>query len=161
MIDSVPAQAFRVGEVHSTIRCEGHAVIARRIFAGDEAVEDVARYPLRIAPLGIAEAAAAGELEPRDIARGHGLAALGSDLAARGERDAAGRTQAAAVAAARRIVHALEIAQQADRRAIGAAQFDHLAKAAAELAGAARAFAEFATAEDDRRHALRRLDRDG
>src|SRR5205807_7890720 len=85
---------------------------------------------------------------------------LRADRLARAEGDAAGRALAAAVAAARRVVDALEIAQQRDRRAVGAAQFDHLAEPAAVAPGAARAFAELAAAEHDRRHRLGGLDRD-
>ena len=49
-------------------------------------------------------------------------------------RHPARRAGAAAVAAARRIVDALEIAQHRDRRAVGAAQLDDLAEPAADIA---------------------------
>src|SRR6185437_6640803 len=59
-----------------------------------------------------------------------------------------------------RIVNTLEIAQEADRVAVGAGELDDLAEPAAIFAGAARALAELAAAEDDRRDRLGRLDRD-
>src|SRR5207237_3127779 len=98
--------------------------------------------------------------EADEIAAGHGLPALRADRLARAQRDAAGRALATAVTAARRVVDALEIAQQRDRRAVGAAQFDDLAEAAAVAPGAARAFAEFAAAEHHRRHRLGGFHRD-
>src|SRR6185295_20233828 len=67
----------------------------------------------------------------------------------------------AAVATARRVAHALAIAQQRDRRRSRAAKLDHLAEPAAIAAGAARARAKLAPMKHHRRDALGRLDRDG
>src|SRR5690242_6482365 len=138
-----------------------HAVVALGGIARDEPVGDIGGDEIGIAQLGIAEAAAARQLEPRHVARRHGLAAFRADRPAGGEGDLAERARPAAVAPRARLPEPLEIAQQADRRAVGAAELDDLAQAAALLAGAARAFAELAAAEDDRRHALARLDGDG
>src|SRR5437764_1297345 len=90
----------------------------------------------------------------------HGLATLRADRLAGDQRHAAGRAEPATVAAARRVVNALEIAQHRDRHAIRAAQLDDLAEPAAIAAGAARALAELAATEHDRRHRFGRLDRD-
>src|SRR6185312_8568956 len=78
-----------------------------------------------------------------------------------GQRHPPGLAGAAAVAPARGIADALEIAEKADRRAACARQLDHLAEAAAMPAGAARIGTKLAPPEDDRRHRLRCLDRDG
>src|SRR5215470_17599767 len=135
-------------------------MIALGGLARDEPVGDVERDLLGLALGGIAEAAAARRLEPNKIAARHALPALGTDRFAGDETDAAGRASATAVAAARRVGDALEIAQHRDRRTVGTAQLDHLAEAAAELSGTARALAVLAAAEQHGRHRLGRLDRD-
>src|SRR5262249_13207973 len=72
-----------------------------------------------------------------------------------------GRARPSAVAAARRIFYALEIAQQRDRIRPGAAQLDHLTETAAAGARAARAVTEFAPIKHDRRDGLRGFHRNG
>src|SRR5205823_3120004 len=109
---------------------------------------------------GIAKAAAARQFEPGEIAARHGLPALRADRLARDQRHPAGRAHPAAVAAARRVVDALEIAQERDRRTVGAAELNDLAEPAAEAAGPARALAELAPAEHHWRDRFGRLDRD-
>src|SRR5216683_1328025 len=105
-------------------------------------------------------AAAARQFEPGKIAARHGLPSLRADRLAGDQRHPAGRPHPTAVAPARRVVDALEIAQERDRRAVGAAQLDDLAEPAAEAAGSARTLAELAAAEHDRRDGLGGLDRD-
>src|SRR6185437_15607290 len=154
------AQACGGSGVDTTLRGERHAVIALRLLARDESVGDVGGDEIGIALARVAEAAAAGQLEPCHVARRHGLAALRADRPAGGEGDFAERAGSTAVASARRIADALEIAQQADRRAVGAAELDDLAEPAALPAGAARALAELA-AEEHRGNDFCRLDRNG
>src|SRR5215472_4861492 len=135
-------------------------MIALGGLARDEPIGDIERNLLGIARGGIAEAAAARRLEPDKITARHALPALGTDQFAGDEADAAGRAGAAAVAAARRVGDALEIAQHRDRRTVGAPQLNHLAEPAAVLAGTARPLAVLAAAEQHGRHRLGRLDRD-
>src|ERR1700732_554798 len=112
--------------IRSPVRGERHAVVLHRRLARDQPVGDVFGDALGVALLGIAEAAAAGQFEPREIPGRYGLASLGADRPSGDERDAPERAHAAAVAPARRIADALEIAQQAARRAVCAAELDHL-----------------------------------
>ena len=146
--------------VHHTFLSKHDPVIALGGFARNEAVGDVERDLLRIAVGGSAKAAATRQFEPDEIPARHALPALGADRSSRDQGDPPGRAGPAAVAAARRIADALEIAQHRDRRAVGAAQFDDLAEAAAEFPGAARALAELAPAKQHRSHGFGRLDRD-
>src|SRR6266576_7210383 len=88
------------------------------------------------------------------------MTAFRADRLAGDEADPTRRTQSAAIAATRRVIDALEIAQQRDRHPVGAPQFDDLAEPAAITPGAARALAEFATAEHNRRDRLGHFDRD-
>src|SRR5215472_4894493 len=112
-------------------------MIALGGLARDEPIGDIERDLLGVARGGIAKTTAAGGFEPDEVAARHALPAFGADRFAGDEADAASRASAAAVAAARRVGDALEIAQHRDRRTGGAAQLDHLAEAAAELSGAA------------------------
>src|SRR5581483_10209336 len=116
-----------------------------------EAVGDIGGNLLGVALGGVAEAAAARQFEPDVVAAADRLPPFRADRLAGDQRHAARRSEPAAVAAARRVVDALEIAQHRDRAAIGAAQLDDLPEAAAMAAGAARSLAEFAAAEHDRR----------
>src|SRR5260370_33638621 len=106
-----------------------------------------------------AKAAAARQFEPDEAAARDTLRALGADRPSRDQGDLAECAGPAAVAAARRIADALEIAKHRDRRAVGAAQFDDLAEAAAKFPTAARALPELAPAGQHRRHRLRGFDR--
>src|SRR5580704_9189225 len=136
------------------MRIDDHAVIAARFLRRDQTVEHVVAHALRITRTRIAEAAAAGQMQLDGIARRHGLPALWPDRAARAQRHGARGAGLAAVAAARRVFHPFEIAQQRHRIGAGAADLDHLAETAAAFAGAAGAFAEFAAIKHHRRHAL-------
>src|SRR6185369_17620209 len=104
----------------------------------DQAVGDIGGDLRGVALMRIAEAAATGQLETDRIARRHRLAPLRLDLSAGQQRDGSRRPLAAAVTAARRIVDALEIAQQADRVAVGAGDLDDLPEPAAKFTGTAR-----------------------
>src|SRR3984957_13085224 len=147
-------------DVDTPLRVDHHPIVAPRFLGGDQAVEHIIQHALRIALLRVAEPAAARQAELDRIARRHGLAALRPDRPAGAQRDRAVRPGLAAGAAARGGLHALEGAQERDRRGTGAAELDHLAEPAAEFARPARAFAKLAAAKHDRRHALGRLDRD-
>src|SRR5260370_9857496 len=106
-----------------------------------------------------AKAAAARQFEPDEVAARGTLPAYGADRPSRDQGDLAGGPGPGAVAAARRIADALEIAKHRDGRAVGTAQFDDLAEAAAEFPSAARALPELAPAEQHRRHRLGGFDR--
>src|SRR4051812_30995999 len=146
--------------VNRAVLGQGDAVVALGRLARIEPVGDIGGDLLRVALGRVAEAAAARQFEPDEIAAGDGLAALGSDRFSRQQRYSARRPETAAVTAPRRVGDALEIAQHRDRRAVDAAQFDDLTQPAALAAGAAGTLAELAAAEDDWRHRFGRLDRD-
>src|SRR6266851_1024003 len=139
---------------------ERDPVVALGDVAADQPVGDIGGDLLCVALGWVAKAAAARQFEPGEIAARHGLPPLRADRLAGDQRHPAGRAHAAAVAAARRVVDALEIAQERDRRAVGAAQLDDLAEPAAEAARPTRALAELAAAEHDRRYRFGGLDRD-
>src|SRR5262249_56546907 len=92
---------------------------------------------LRIARAWVSDAAAPRQFEADRVAWRHGLPSFRPDGPAGAQRHCAGRARAAAVASARWVVHALEIAQKRDRRGAGAPQLDHPARPAAPPAGTA------------------------
>src|SRR5882757_4329932 len=100
-------EALGLGAVEPAIGIDRDAVLAPCLVRADQAVEHVVEHALRVALTGIAEAAAARQLEADRIARRHRLAPFRPDRTARAQRDAAGRPRLSAIAAARRIVHAL------------------------------------------------------
>src|SRR5262249_25242314 len=136
---------------------DDHAIVAPRLLRGDEAVAQVVNDALRIARARIADAAAARQLEADRVGWRPGLPSLGPDGPAGAQRHRAGRARTAAVASTRRVVHALEIAQERDWRGAGAAELDHLAEPTAQPAGTAGALAKFTPIEDHRGHALGRF----
>ena len=91
-------------------------------------VAHVVEDALRIARAWISDAAAPRQFEADRVAWRHGLPSFGPDGPPGAQRHRAGRARAATVASARRVVHALEIAQERDRRGAGAAELDHLAE---------------------------------
>src|SRR6185312_6571283 len=111
--------------IDAALSAEDDAVVALRRLARDEAVRDIGGDALRRALARIAEAAAARQLEADRVARRHGLPPLGADRPAGDQRHPPGLAGAAAVAPARGIADALEIAEEADRRAACARQLDH------------------------------------
>src|SRR3984957_14321528 len=148
------SQTSSRGEIDLATPIDDDTVIALCLLHGDQTIEHIVAHALRIARARVAEAAAAGQVQLDGIARRHGLPALWPDRAARAQCHGTGGAGLAAVAAARRVFHPFEIAQERHRIGAGAADLDHLAEPAAALAGAARAFAKFAAIEHDRRHAL-------
>src|SRR6516165_1723158 len=151
-------QALGCRNVDCAICIDRHGVVTLRLVRGDQAVEHVVAHALRIALARIAEAATARQLQADGVARRHGLAPLRADRPPRTHAHHAGAAGLPAAAPARRMAHALEIAQKRQRIGTGAAELDHLAKAAAELPGTARAVAKLAAIEHDRRDAFGRLD---
>src|SRR5271166_2294683 len=154
------AQLRRGVTVEAAVGGEDDAIVALGDFARNQTVRDIERNLLGIALGRIAEAAAARQFEPDEIAAGDALPAFGADRLAGDEGHPAQGALAAAVAAASGVADPFEIAQHRDRRAVGAAQLDDLTETAAEPAGPARAFAILAPPEQHRRHRLGRLDRD-
>src|ERR1700722_4779136 len=148
------SQTSSRGEIDLATPIDDDTVIALCLLHGDQTIEHVVEHALRIALARIAKTAAAGQMQLDGIARRHGLPALWPDRAARTQRHGAGSAGLAAVAAARRVFHPFEVAQQRDRIGAGAADFDHLAEPTPALAGAAGAFAKLAAIEHHRRHAL-------
>src|SRR5215831_14522767 len=151
------SQALRAGQVEPSIPVDDHAIVAPRLLRGDKAVEHVVEDALWIARAWISDAAAPRQFEADRVAWRHGLPSFRPDGPAGAQRHCAGRARAAAVASARWVVHALEIAQKRDRRGAGAAELDHLAEPTAKPAGTAGALAEFTAIEDHRGHALGRF----
>src|SRR5215831_14369903 len=151
------SQTLSGGQVEPSIRVDDHAIVAPRFLRGDEAVAHVVKDALRIARAWISDAAAPRQFEADRVARRHGLPSFGPDGPAGAQRHRAGRARAAAVASARWVADALEIAQERDRRGAGTAELDHLAEPATQPAGTAGAVAEFAAIEDHRGHALGRF----
>src|SRR5262249_48169151 len=148
------SQTLRGGQVEPSIHVDDHAIVAPRCLRGDQAVAHVVEDALRIAGAWISDAAAPRQLEADRVARRHGLPPLRPDGPAGARRHRAGRARTATVASARGVVHALEIAQERDRRRAGAAELDHLAEPAAQPAGAAGALPQFTSIEYHRSHAL-------
>src|SRR5262249_57910643 len=131
------------GHVEPSICIYDHAIVAPRLLRADKAVAHVVKDALRIARAWISDAAAPRQFEADRVARRHGLPSFGPDGPAGAQRHRAGRARAAAVASARWVADALEIAQKRDRRGAGAAELDHLAEPAAQPAGAAGALPPF------------------
>src|SRR5205807_4214425 len=92
---------------------------------------------------------------------GPGLSSCGPDGLAGAPHHPPRRTRTSALAPARRVVPALEVAQQRDRRGAGPAELDHLAEPAAEFARTAGALPEFTAIEHHGSHALGRFHRNG
>src|SRR5690348_17274277 len=155
------SQPFRLRTIDLAISIDRHAIIAPRLFRRDQAVKHVVTDVLWIALPRIAEAAATRQLQANRIARRHGLTSLGADRPTGAQRDLAGTAGLTAAAPARRVAHALEVAQERQRISAGAAELDHLTKPDAEPARPAGAVAKFAAIKHHRRHAFGRLDRDG
>src|SRR5207237_405416 len=103
-------QLRRAGAIDRAVRGQSDAVVALGGFARDQPVGDIGRDLVGVARPWVAEAAAARQFEPDEIAARHGLPAFRADRLAGTEGDAAGCPFAAAIAAARRVINALEIA---------------------------------------------------
>src|SRR5919201_4935564 len=73
------AQAARRDHIEPPIRVDDDAIVAARFLRGDESVEHVVQYALRIARARIADAAAARQLQADRVARRHRLTSLGPD----------------------------------------------------------------------------------
>src|SRR6185312_8369680 len=109
------AQSRRRRRIDLSVRGQHNAVVAARGLGGDQTIGDIERDLMRIALGRAAKAAAARQLQPDEIATLYRLAALGADRLARDQRYLAGSPKPAAVAAARGVVDALEIAQHRHR----------------------------------------------
>src|SRR3984957_19388566 len=140
------AQFGRRRLVDGAVDAKRHAVFVPGKLGGDQPVRDVERDLVGIARRGIAEPAAARQFEADEIAAGNRLPTFRAHRLPRDQRRLARRAESATVAAARRVVDTLEIAQHRDRHVVGAAQFDDLAEAAAITPDAARALTELAAA---------------
>src|SRR5918993_1911046 len=130
-----------------------------RLLLGDQPQPQVTLDLLAIALFRVAEAAAARHLDDQTVAGGNGLEALGLELGAGGQRQPAVAAVLAAIAAARRMLYALEGGEDAERRAFAMLDFHHLAEPAAMLAGTAGVGAIFFLPDDDGRDGLGDLDR--
>src|SRR5260370_21913336 len=144
------AQLCRFRLVDRAVRAHRDAVVGRRRVGGDEALAYVLRHRVDGAPAGIAEATAARHRDDHAILLRHGLLAHAAQGAARGELERAGGAVLAAFAAARRMIDAVVIGADGERRRVERAALHDLAQPAAELAGAAGILAVFLAPHHDR-----------
>src|SRR5712692_4224412 len=155
----VTAAAGRRGIVIDGVVVAQHdAVVALRRLARDQAEIDILGDLHRIALERIAEPAAAGHFDDDGLGPGNGLLALALEHGARAERQHAGLAVPAAIAAARRIHHAVVIGADRERRVIEGDDLYHLSETAAVASRAPGIDAVFLAPYQERRHRFGDLD---
>src|SRR5258708_17197458 len=131
-----------------------HCILARH-----QAAFDVVAHACGCALPRVADPGAAWCHHHEPIVRRHGLKALAAQLPPGLQPDIAGLAVTAAIAAARRMIDAVERRQNIERRIDAAADLDDLAEAATGAAGTAGIRPQLLAPEDQRRLRLRDLDR--
>src|SRR5437899_2736594 len=124
--------------VHRAVVVDRDAIVASCRLGRNEALAHIVGHCGDRTPARIAQPAAARHGDDDAVLLRHGLLAHAAQLRARVERYPAGHAILAAVAAARRMVDAVVIGRDGERRIVERADFHDLAQPAAELAGAAR-----------------------
>src|SRR5262245_46052352 len=132
--------------------------MAARGLGRDEAEAHVACDRRDVARPRIAEAAAARHRDDDPVAKRHGLLTLAAQPAAGRKMQLARRTVTAAVTAARRMIDAVVIGAERERRRIEGADLHNLAEPAAKTARSARVWTVFLLPDNDWRHRLVDLD---
>src|SRR5712691_5178115 len=129
------------------------------ILARHQAAFDIVAHACGRALPRVADSGAAWCHHDEPILRRHALKALAAQLPSGLQSDIAGLAVTAAIAAARRMIDAVERRQNIERRIDAAADLDDLAEAAAGAAGTAGIRPQLLAPEDQRRLRLRDLDR--
>ncbi len=140
--------------IERSVGRDDHAIVAAGRLRRNEAESHVFRHCDGVALEWIAQTAAAGHRDDHALALRHRLLTFAAQLTSRCQCDRAGAAVLAAFAAARRMVDAVVIGTECERRRVEIGDLHDLAETAAKLARAAGVRPVFLAPDHDRRDRL-------